>query len=134
MDRNRLNKEIIKLEKGMRETEDSRFITNTLSDENYIRISQRYSTQLKTLNSELANLDSQHNYSIDVIKRLVSLAENIGNAYKEASDELKRNYLSIFFKQIYVTNGIISGYELTEDTKTLIEEGSVLVNTKGLPR
>jgi len=134
VDRNRLNKEIIKLEKGMRETEDSRFITNSLSDENYIRISQRYSTQLKTLNSELSNLESQHNYSIDLIKRLVSLAENIGNAYKEASDELKRNYLSIFFKKIYVTNGIISGYELTEDTKTLIEEGSVLVSTKGLPR
>jgi len=60
------------------------------------------------------------------------LAENIGLAYFEAKPPLKRIYLIMFFKKIYVSNGKIVKYDLSDEIKDLIKNGSVRVRQNGL--
>lgn len=63
------------------------------------------------------------------------LAQNIGQAYKDADDQLKRYYLSLFFDGggFFVKNRKIVKTKLSRDVKALIKEGSVRVRMNWLP-
>lgn len=133
-DRRRLTSDKSKIEKAMKEAEDSRFISHTLTEDSFSRIYLRYEQQLKLVNSELSKLGKDHSQKIHGLEKILRLAENIGNAYKDADDLLKRNYINLFFKKFIVKDGKIINYALSDEIKPLIEEGSIRVNTTGLPR
>lgn len=121
----RLYAEKSKLEKAIKETEDSRFITHTLTEESFMRIYPRYENQLKAINKEICDLDKDHAHAVEVLKKVLFLAE-------DAVYLLKRNYLNLFFKEFRIRNGKITKFALTDDLKPLIQDGSVRVNATGL--
>jgi hypothetical protein len=82
---------------------------------------------LRTSCTCLGDLGKDHSQSIEVLKKVLALAENIGKAYEDAPFLLKRNYLNIFFKKLVIKNGRIARFELTDELNPLIKSGSVLV-------
>ncbi len=130
----RLNTEKIKVERAMKEAEDARFITHTLTQEAFTRIYTRFERELKNIDGASSNLRNDHSKSIAILEKVLRLAEDIGQAYLDAGFLLKRNYLGIFFKRFEVRGGKIVKYELTDELKPLIKNGSVRVSATGLPR
>lgn len=121
-----------KVEKAIREAEDNRFMHHTLTDDAFQRISSRYEAELGKLDDELARLGKDHSKTIEVLKKVLLLAENIGKAYEVGDYTTKRAYLGLFFKDFKVKNGMIETYRLTKDLEPLVENGSVRVSTNGL--
>jgi len=132
-ERARIQKQKTKIEKAMRELEDSRFVTQTLSEESFVRIYARYEIELKQVKEEEALLSQDHSEKIRVLERVLRLAENIGNAFNSGNTVIKRKYLHTFFKRFYVKGKQIVGYELQDAVKPAIEEGSVLIKENWLP-
>ncbi|PWU24084.1 hypothetical protein C5B42_00720 [Candidatus Cerribacteria bacterium 'Amazon FNV 2010 28 9'] len=129
----RLTTEKVKVERGMKEAEDARFITHTLTEEAFNRIYSRYEKELKNIEDVAANLKKDHSKSIAVLQKVLRLAENIGQAYADADFLLKKNYLGIFFKRFIIKEGKLVKFDLTDELKPLIKNGSVRVRTTGLP-
>lgn len=133
-EKRRLMAQKSKVEKAIREAEDNRFMHHTLTDEAFQRIYSRYEAELGKLDDELAKLGKDHSKTIEVLKKVLLLAENIGKAYEVGDYTTKRAYLGLFFKDFKVKNGVVESYRLTKDLEPLVESGSVRVSTNGLPR
>lgn len=133
-EKERLLREKSKIEKAMQNAEDSRFLRQSISDEGFLRLYIRYEAQLQNINQELEGVDKDHGERLVVLERILQLAENIGGAYEQANFTLKRNYLALFFKDFKVKNGRITRFNLSDDLKPLIKNGSVLVTPIGLLR
>ncbi len=129
----RLQLEKSKVEKAMRETEDDRFVHKTLTPEVFQRIYERYENELKEIEEEMKNVNKDYSQGLRILEKILSLAENIGTAYKMATPPLKRKYLNLFFKRFTINGDRIVKYALSNDLKELIENGSVRVRTSGLP-
>ena len=131
-EKRRLSTEKSKIERAMREAEDARFVTHSITEEAFTRIYSRYEKELKNVDSTTNNLQRDHTKSVSILTKVLRLAENIGEAYVDADYLLKRNYLGIFFKRFEVKSGKIIKYELTDELKPLIKNGSVRVSATGL--
>jgi len=132
-EQNRTKKERYKLEKAIREAEDSRFITHTLTEEQFLRLYNRYNDRLAEIDIQLQGVSKDHSESIKVLKQILRLAENVGNAYAEADPNIKRGYLNLFFESFTVENGgNIVNFELSKAIKPLIATDSVLIGDKWL--
>ena len=118
----------------MREAEDSRFITKTLSPEAFERIYKRYEDQVKNLNNELENVEFDKSQRIRIIENILRMAENIGETYSNANPFQKKHYIGLFFNKFIVEKGKIVEWELSELVKSLVEEGSVRVESNWLLR
>lgn len=121
------------LEKALKDAEDDRFLHKTLTSESFQRIYERYSNKLKEVESEMKNVKKDYSSKLILLEKILSLAENIGIAYKTALYPLKRKYLMLFFKSFIIKEDKIVKYELSDDLKELIENGSVRVRSSGLP-
>lgn len=131
---NRLQAEKSKVEKAMRETEDDRFVHKTLTPEAFQRIYERYENDLKNIENEMKNVKKDYSRGLQVLEKILTLAENIGVAYSTAKEPLQRKYLGLFFKRFTVKGDRIVKYELSDDLKELIENGSVRVRSSGLAK
>lgn len=131
-ERRRLERRKSELEKALREAEDSRFIDRKINDDQFIRLSNRYQGEIENVGQELNKLGKDYSKSLESLRNLVALAENIGKAYKEADFHQKRTYLSIFFKYFKIRDGKVVNYRLTDEVKTLIKNGSIRVRKNGL--
>jgi len=129
----RIQAEKSKLEKAMREAEDDRFINKTINPETFQRIYERYENQLRNIEGEIKDVKRDYSQGLKVLEKILTLAENIGIAYKTAKEPLKRKYLGLFFKKFVIKKNKIVKYDLSDDLKELIENGSVRVRTDGLP-
>lgn len=123
-----------KLEAAMREAEDERFVTHTISEESFKRIYPRYEQELIDINTQINKLETNHTQTIDTIKKLYSLAEDIGNAYKTADPALKRFYLDLFWEGFDIKNGKIIKSRLHKAVKPFLTQQLVRVSNDGLPR
>ncbi len=124
-ERKRISSELQRIEKAMIEVEDSRFMSQKIDNETFTRLYQRYNEERDRYTNELNSLNKDDSQHIKILEKILGLAENIGNAYKVADDSTKRSYLNLFFKKILVDKGKIVGFDLTDEVKDLIEDGSV---------
>ncbi len=128
-----LKKESAKYKKAISEAEDDRYIRNIITSEQLIRILDKYKPLLKKVNKELAKLDINYDEKLEQLEGILTIAEDIGESYEDAIKPLKREYLQIFFKKFWVQDGKIVDYELNDEIKELIVNGSVRVRSIRLP-
>ena len=93
-----------KIEARMREAENN-LLDKTIDKETFRGIYDRLREELDGVMNGLARINQDHSKTLEAVERLVDLAENIGNAYKQARFELKRHYLNIFFSKFLVNEG-----------------------------
>lgn len=132
-ERHGLLKEKAKYQKAISDAEDDRYIRNIITSEDFLRISEKYRPLLDNIDNQLSKLDTDYSGKLKSLEGILRLAENIGSAYKEADDHLKREYLKLFFERLEVKDGKIVKYYLTPDLNDLISAGSVRVRSKRLP-
>ncbi|MEN8253715.1 MAG: recombinase family protein, partial [Patescibacteria group bacterium] len=111
-DKRRLQREITKYEKALGDAEDDRYLRNTITTEQLNSIKDKYTPLKEKVREELAKIDIDHESRMKDLERLLSLAEDIGRAYKLAKPNLKKEYLNLFFKKIWISKGKIVNYDL----------------------
>jgi len=118
----------------IQQTED-KLIDGTLTSEQYKRISSRYEQELLNIENEITKLQTTHSQKIDSILELAKMAKNIKQTYIDASPDLKRQYLFLFFDKFYVKDGKIKTATPSEELKPLLKDGriQVRVRTNWLP-
>ncbi|MDP2874141.1 MAG: recombinase family protein [bacterium] len=105
-DRLSLSNKKASIEAKMREAED-RLLDKTLSREAFKSIYGRLEVEMREVNDQLVSLDVDYSQSLRSLEKLMSLAENIGQTYKEATPDLKRMYIGLFFERFLVEEGSI---------------------------
>lgn len=121
--------EISKYQKAMYGLEDERFVLKTIDQNTFADIHSRYVSKIEDLNKQLMSNDADYSVKIKQLEYVLRLAEDIGNAYKTASDSIKRDYLSIFIDKVVIDmeNKKIAEIVLKDNIKQFIEEGSVRI-------
>lgn len=118
-----LTNRIAEIDNAIKELEDSRFVKHEINNETFMRVYGRYETDRNTLLSDLSKTNKDYSRSIRVIERILELAEDIGNAYRNAEPILKRNYLGLFIKRMFVDKSEIVDIELTDAVNALLKDG-----------
>ena len=119
-----------KLELAVTEAEDSRFVNRTISDEQYQKITKRFTKKIEDIENKLNTLKKDHQKRMEALREILNLAEDIGRSYSKALYPQKRTYINMFFKKFYTSNGKIAKYQLTDEVKTLITEKNVRIRAK----
>ncbi|HEU0080820.1 MAG TPA: recombinase family protein [Candidatus Paceibacterota bacterium] len=112
---------------------EEKLISGVLDDNDFTRIKERQREIIVSCGSELAKLDANKNIKVDVIQKVILLARNLGEAYQQASPELKRTYLSIFWERFEVSDRKIAKAVPSPIMEALIATGTLCLNNKQKP-
>ncbi len=93
---------------------ENKLLKEVISDDDFIRIRGEIDTEVGLIDSQLSKLELSRGVDIDTTRTVLNLVRNIGNAYEKASPEIKHQYLTVFFKAIYVYNGEIQEVVYTD--------------------
>lgn len=92
---------------GRRKVAEDKMIDRVLADEDFKRIRATLALDLKQIDNELMVLEGQKELDVDVAQEVLLLTRDIHKAYRKASFNLKRQYLSLFWERFEVKDGII---------------------------
>ncbi len=112
--RQKLTQAKITLEQKLEQAEE-KLISGVLDNAGFERAKRRYREQIENFEDELIKLERSKNIKVDVIQQVLALIRNIGESYEEASPELKRLYLGLFWDHFKAANR-----EITEAVKSPI--------------
>lgn len=90
-----------------RKAAEDKLFTGVISDEDFTRIRAEIHDEFVQLESSLAELENERELSVDVAQEILLFTRDIFNAYKKASQKLKRQYLTFFWDHFEVVNGVI---------------------------
>lgn len=96
-----LRNAIKKLEDKRNVLEDS-LLDQTVDKDTFKRKHNELTLQIQNLENEVATIENQRGFDIDVISEVLSLTQNIYETFNKANFEAKRHYLSIFFEKLEV--------------------------------
>jgi len=123
---------IKKLEDKRNILEDN-LLDQTIDKESFKRKHQDLNFQIQNLENEIATIENQRGFDVDVIEEVLKLTNNIYQVYCDASFEAKRHYLAIFFKRFDVKNKKVAKVTYTTIFKNLLESRKVRVSSNWLP-
>jgi site-specific DNA recombinase len=126
-----LNKKVGIEEK--RRIAEEKLIASVLSDDDFVRMRDRFKERIKCLQNEINELENKHDIDIDTIRETLSLSKNVYKAYKDAPYEIKRLYLSFFWDGFWLKDKKIIKAEPTKLLKTLQNEGKIIIRSDWLP-
>ena len=113
---------------------EEKLIADTLSDEDFMRIRDRYREKINNIHSQIEELETKGDIDTDTIREVLALSRNIYRAYKKAPDQIKRLYLAFFWDGFRAKDKKIVKAEPTELIKTLLKERQVIITRNWLPR
>lgn len=90
-----------------RKVAEDRLLDKTIDSESFSRMNKEITKELNTIDNRLAELEKQRNINVDVAKEIINLTNNIYQTYKNASINLKRQYLGFFWDNFEVCDGLI---------------------------
>ena len=102
-ERRQLTLRKIKLE-NKRDVLEQKLLEGVIDNEVYRRLHDPLVEEIKRIDEMILNLNSDRKSNIDVFEKFLLLARDIGKAYKQAPDQVKRHYLGLFWDRIEVKN------------------------------
>ena len=114
------------------ETAEDKLLSGTLSDSDFSRIKAKLLPQIENIEGEMQKLDRARTIKIDVIQKILKLTRNVGETYKDASPELKRLYIGLFWAKFEVSKGVIVRSTPSEIIDILVGLGHLKI--KGNPK
>ncbi len=96
-----LRNAVKKLENKRNVLEDN-LLDLTVDKETFKRKHNELTLKIQNLENEVATIENQRGFDIDVISEILSLTQNVYETFINANFEAKRHYLSIFFEKIEV--------------------------------
>lgn len=116
-----------------REKVEEKLFKGVITDEDFVRISAKFKEEFNAIQNKIYELDSQREYDINTLQEAIKLSRNIYHAYKIAPDELKRQYLALFWEKFLVQNKKIVEAVPTKLVSLLLKRSSVIIDPKRGP-
>lgn len=116
-----------------RDTAEEKLLDGVISDEDFVRLRTKFSDQLAGIQNRIDELDYQKETDIDTVHEILKFSRNISKTYREASYEMKRKYLALFWREIYVQDRCIVKAVPTELIHRLQSEKKVLIRNDWQP-
>lgn len=116
-----------------RDTAEEKLLDGIISDEDFVRLRAKFSDQLAGIQNRIDELDYQKETDIDTVHKILKFSRNISKTYREASYEMKRKYLALFWREIYVQDRRIVKAVPTELIHSLQREKKVLIRNDWQP-
>ena len=123
----------VKALEAKRNTLEDSLLDQTINKETFKRMHNELEVQIQNLENEIATIENQSGFDIDVISDVLNLTRNIYDTYQKANFEAKKHYLSIFFKRIEIKDKEVARVEYTDLFNNLHEAERVRVSTNWLP-
>jgi len=115
-----------------REIAEEKLIAETLTDEDFVRIRDRFRKELSFIQDEINELESRHDIDTDTMREVLILSRNIYKAYKKAPYEIKRLYLAFFWDGFWVKDKKIIKRKPTKLIETLLKEKQIIIRSNWL--
>lgn len=116
-----------------RDKAEEKLLNGIITDEDFVRLRDKFKQELEMIQSQIYELDSQREYDIAIIQEFIKLARNIYKAYKTAPYELKRHYLGLFWDKFLVQDKKIVEAIPTKLVQVLLKEEKVIINAQRGP-
>ncbi len=110
-----------------RKIAEEKLIGGVLENEDFVRIKDRFRQELIQIQNGLDELEAQREIDTETVRKILLLSRNIYQSYKEASYEMKRLYLSLFWEGFFVRDKKIVQAEPTKLVKALLMEKQVIL-------
>ena len=110
------------------ETAEEKLISGILSDADFVRIRAKTQPRIEAIDEEISKLNRARNIKIDVIQKILGLIRDLGGSYKDATPELKRLYLGLFWRKFEVKDRKVEHATPSELVELLIGIGAVSIN------
>jgi len=92
---------------GRRKVAEDKLFEGVLGNDDFMRVRTELDNELHQIENELINLEDQKGLDIDIAQEVLLLTKDVHKAYKKASFNLKRQYLSLFWEKFEVKDGVI---------------------------
>jgi site-specific DNA recombinase len=109
-----------------------KLLDGILDDEEFTRIRDSLREQIDDIDSELSRIKYQKNLNLDQIQTILHFAKNIHGAYIKAPEDVKKQYLSLFFDKLVVSNKKIKKAVLNPLFDSLVKAEKALYKTQKL--
>jgi len=116
-----------------RDKAEEKLLKGIILDEDFVRMRNKFREELQNIQNELARIESQREYDINIIQEVLKLARNIYRGYRTAPYELKRQYLGLFWDKFLVQDKIIVKAVPTRLIEILSENQKVIIDPKRGP-
>lgn len=124
-----LQNQKIALEKK-RDIIEAKLFSGVISDDDFARNRAKLKGELEQIQNQIDDLDCQREFDIDVIEEVLKLTRNVHKAYTEASGDLKRQYLALFWEKFLVQDKKIVDAISTKCIQVLLKKRKVLIKSK----
>lgn len=94
------------------------------------RLNTKLKKELQHLKDKLNDLEGQREYNIDIIEEVLRLSRDVYSAFLQASPDLKRRYISIFWQKFLVQDKQIIEAIPTAGIQALFKKQEVIISTK----
>lgn len=112
---------------------EDNLLDQTIDKESFKRKHQDLNFQIQNLENEIATIENQRGFDVDVIEEVLKLTSNIYDVYCSANFEAKRHYLAIFFERFDIKNKKVVKVTHTPLFKKLLDSSKVRVSSDWLP-
>jgi len=116
-----------------RDKAEEKLLSAVISDNDFIRIRDKFKVELQQIQDRIDELESQRKYDIDVVEKVLKLSRNIYKAYKTAPYELKRQYLGLFWDKFLVEDRKIVRALPAKFIQILQKRGKVIIKDNLCP-
>ena len=86
---------------------EEKLLERVITDADFTRMRSECSAGIAGINGRLADLENKQEIRFDIAQEVVRMTTNIYEAYNDATDSLKRHYLSLFWDKFEVADGVI---------------------------
>ncbi len=112
---------------------EDNLLDKTIDKESFKRKHQDLNFQIQNLENEIATIENQRGFDVDVIEEVLKLTNNIYEVYCNAGFEAKRHYLAIFFERFDIKNKKVAKVTYTPLFQKLLNSRKVRVSRDWLP-
>ncbi|MDP3729174.1 MAG: recombinase family protein [bacterium] len=110
-----------------RKIAEDKLFKEVITDNDFTRIRKEIDTEINIIDSQTDKLESQREIKIDIAQEVLRFTRNIYDAYNKANLIIKRHYLLLFFKEIYVYKGEVREVIHSELFEKLLELKQLMV-------
>lgn len=114
-----------------RDRAEEKLLAGVLSDNAFVRLRDQFSAQLEQIQTQIAEIDNQNAFGIDVVREILKLLRNIQQTYTTAPDSLKRQYLGIFWERFLVQDKEIIEAVPSQIVRILQQQQTVILSANG---
>ena len=111
-----------------KETAEEKLLSGILTDGSFIRIRDEIDCKIKNINEQIDVIESRRNFDIETIQKALFLTKDIYKGYTEATDDVKRLYLGLFWEGFWIRDKKIVKAKLTPLMENLVKESHLVIN------